>query len=290
MSKTVKEKDFEATLIDTGENGEENNIFMDDQGWTRHEPGTRTRKKHTKPTETNDNRYQVVNLRTFQKFQERIYHVVHSIAHKPTNSTNKFCIEWIKAEKHASHSFDEKATFRTVQKLFKLKKLNEYRRLLLDCPDIGKYLTTRERDQDGISEFDYLFHQTKPATISVVKTAHLEPEIPIFPTKDASNVEKILFADSVTSTVTNKDTSNDSDKGKTTNPTYAEIAMSELNKKPSATQIVSTDNPSALITKPSAIHTLAVDTNVDSEGYLSCLGTTEDFGDLMHKVWLIMNS
>jgi hypothetical protein len=57
------------------------------------------------------------------------------------------------------------------------------------------------------------------------------------------------------------------------NPTYAEIATSDLNKKPSAMP-----------------PTMAVETTMDSEGYSSCLGTQEDFGDLMNKVWPIVNS
>ena len=121
----------------------------------------RARTKHTKATEndTNDDKFIIVNLHTFSKFQERIYHVVHSIVCKGTTKQNKFCTEWIQAEKHPLHVFDEKATFRTIQKLFKIKNLKEYRELLLNCPDISKYVTTRERDTvDNTFEFKCRFH------------------------------------------------------------------------------------------------------------------------------------
>jgi len=247
MTKTTQEKVSDVKLIDTGENVDKNTPPDDDQGWIRHEPGTRSRTKHTRATSTNDDRtdisndrFEIASLRTFDKFHGRMYHVIHSIVHKSQNQGNKFCIEWIKAEKHPSHVFDEKATFRTIQKLFKIKNLQEYREFLLNCPEISNYVTTRNRDTDGISfEFDYFFHQPKRP-------------VPIKP-----------VASDTTTTVKDSNVAN---------PTYAEAVMLAEDSKPAA--------------KPN----LDVNTAVDSEGYISCVGNKDDFGALMNKVWLIMSS
>ena len=92
MSNPSKEKEPEVEIIDPGDNINDIKQSSTNQGWTLHEPSARSRTKHTKSTEaptnaapnaaTTKDRYEIVNLRHFSKFQERIYHIVHSIVHK----------------------------------------------------------------------------------------------------------------------------------------------------------------------------------------------------------------
>ena len=67
---------------------------------------------------------------------------------------------------------------------------------MLNRPDISKYLTTREREQDGgTSEFDCLLHKTK---------AFYEAAKPVSATKDSSNMQKIISLDPVTPVITKR--------------------------------------------------------------------------------------
>ena len=177
MTDPPKDQDTDVVSVAQDEHGDEITISSDDPSWIRHEPGARARKKHTSATEeTNDNeRFELANLRYFYKFQQRIFHLVHSIVHKPQNKTNKFCTTWIKAERHPSLIFDEKSTFRTVQKLFKeVKSLQDYCRLVNSCPGIGQYFTTRILS-DEPSQFEYKFRLKSMST--VLATAKPNPEI-----------------------------------------------------------------------------------------------------------------
>jgi hypothetical protein len=83
--------------------------------WTTAEHTVRSCTPNTMATgKINDDKtqiYELVTLCNFTKFQGLTFPIVSKVAHLPKHKANKFCIEWLKAEAHPTHTFNERSSW-----------------------------------------------------------------------------------------------------------------------------------------------------------------------------------
>ena len=157
MSKINPEKSGKESIGDHEGPGRDttrsNSSSFQTRSWTILDSSARDRTSsttHTVLPKTNDQTnaapaFELVTLSNFDKFQRRIFGIVHGLAHQPKYKHHQFCIDWTNAEKHQHHTFDENTSFRTIAKIFPhVKDLQAYRRFLHSCPTLNKIFITRD--------------------------------------------------------------------------------------------------------------------------------------------------
>jgi hypothetical protein len=103
---------------------------------------------------TNDNvTFEAVNTEKIEKFQRTIFPIIQTITNKKEFADHPFTAIWKQGLQHRL-CLSENSTLRTIQKILPVENLQKYRRFLLECPELEKYIWFRDSPNPK-KGFDY---------------------------------------------------------------------------------------------------------------------------------------
>lgn len=105
-------------------------------------------------TNPNDG-YVQINIDNFDKFQWPVFHLINRLIQDPKYLTSKFTATWKAAMYHQLHPIKADSSLRTVQKVFRVADLQDYKRFLMSCPHLDYYIDVQEgkNKSKGVLQF-----------------------------------------------------------------------------------------------------------------------------------------
>ena len=117
---------------------------------------------------------------SFKSFHRIVYPYIEAILAMPENQDHPFKGEW-QSYKDCERGISIDSTWHTVKNIMNLKSIDDYRRVITRCPNLGLYLQVHRSDQRFNSRLTYKVLKPVPLSASNISTESLQDSEPVIP-------------------------------------------------------------------------------------------------------------